>query len=78
MAHIQARQGINTAAVDDADVIAAHAGGGQVCVQVFFYRGGSNYGNRAYYPGARPRTSAPAEILAAFIAQFYASGGRRR
>ena len=71
MAHIQARQGINTEAVDDADVIAAHHEGGQVCVQVFFYRNGRNYGNRAYYP-AHTKDAASGEILAAFLAQFYA------
>ena len=66
MAHIQARQGINTDAVDDADVIAAHHEGGQVCVQVFFYRSGRNYGNRAYYP-AHTKDAEPGEILAAFL-----------
>ncbi len=71
MAHIQARQGINTAAVDDADVVAGHQEGGQVCIQVFFYRAGRNYGNRAYYP-AHTKDAAPGEILAAFLAQFYA------
>ncbi len=71
MAHIQARQGINTEAVDDADVIAAHHEGGQVCVQVFFYRNGCNYGNRAYYP-VHTKDLSRAEILAAFLAQFYA------
>jgi excinuclease ABC subunit C len=71
MAHIQARQGINTAAVDDADVVAAHFEGGQACVQVFFYRNGRNYGNRAFYP-AHTKDSEPAEVLSAFIAQFYA------
>ena len=71
MAHVHARQGINTTAVADADVVAAHAEGGQVCVQVFFYRGGRNYGNRAYYP-AHAKEASIAETLAAFIAQFYA------
>ncbi|MFO1073009.1 MAG: excinuclease ABC subunit UvrC [Geminicoccaceae bacterium] len=71
MAHVQARQGINTDAVEDADVIAAHGEGGQVCVQVFFYRGGRNYGNRAYYP-AHTRDAEAGEILGAFLAQFYA------
>ena len=71
MAHVQARQGINTESVDDADVIAGHAEGGQVCVQVFFYRNGRNYGNRAYYP-AHAKEAEPGEILAAFAAQFYA------
>jgi excinuclease ABC subunit C len=70
MAHIQARQGINTEAVDDADVVAAHLEGGQACVQVFFYRNGRNYGNRAYYP-AHTRDAPPAETLAAFLPQFY-------
>jgi excinuclease ABC subunit C len=71
MAHIQARQGINTEAVDDADVLACATEGGQVCVQVFFYRSGRNYGNRAYYPAHAGEASA-AEILEAFAAQFYA------
>ena len=71
MAHIQARQGINTEAVEDADVVAGHVEGGQVCLQVFFYRAGRNYGNRAYYP-AHTRDATSGEILAAFLAQFYA------
>jgi excinuclease ABC subunit C len=71
MAHIQARQGINTDAVEDADVVAGHLEGGQVCIQVFFYRGGRNYGNRAYYP-VHTKDASPGEILAAFLAQFYA------
>lgn len=70
MAHIQSRQGINTEAVDDADVLAAVVEGGQACVQVFFYRGGRNYGNRAYYP-AHAADSTPGEVLEAFAAQFY-------
>ena len=71
LAHIQARQGINTDAVEDADVVAAHLEGGQVCVQVFFYRGGRNYGNRAYYP-VHVKEASAGEIVAAFLAQFYA------
>jgi excinuclease ABC subunit C len=70
IAHIASKQGINTAAVEDADVIALHEDGGQVCVQAFFYRAGRNYGNRAYYP-AHTRDAEPADVLAAFLAQFY-------
>ncbi|WP_322112137.1 excinuclease ABC subunit UvrC [Arboricoccus pini] len=70
IAHVSSRQGINTDAVDDADIVAMHAEHGQACVQVFFYRGGRNYGNRAYYPG-HTRDSTDAEVLAAFMAQFY-------
>lgn len=71
LAHVTSRQGINTEAVDDADVIAGHEDAGRVCLQVFFYRGGRNYGNRAYYPAHTQERTLP-EIVAAFIAQFYA------
>ncbi len=70
LAHITATQGINTATVGDADVVAAHANGGQVCVQVFFYRGGKNYGNKAFYPTGS-QGSTPGEVLESFAAQFY-------
>ncbi|HEX6143643.1 MAG TPA: excinuclease ABC subunit UvrC, partial [Geminicoccaceae bacterium] len=71
LAHITSRQGINTQAVDDADVVALAADGGQVCVQVFFYRAGRNYGNRAYYP-THVQDREPADIMEAFLGQFYA------
>lgn len=71
IAHIAAKQGINTAAVEDADVIALHEEGGHVCIQAFFYRAGKNYGNRAYYP-AHTRDASASDVLAAFLAQFYA------
>ena len=38
---------------------------------MFFYRAGRNYGNRAYYP-AHTKDATSGEILAAFLAQFYA------
>jgi len=72
LAHIHARQDINVEGVPEADVIAAHAQGGSVCVQVFFFRGGQNLGNRAYFP-AQAKDVATAEVLAAFIGQFYES-----
>ena len=68
---IQARQGINVAGVGEADVIAAHQEGGQTGIQVFFFRAGQNYGNRAYFP-AQARDADVAEVLGAFIGQFYA------
>ena len=67
---IQAHQSINLAGLDEADVIAIHQTGGQTCIQVFFFRSGSNYGNRAYYP-SHDRHAEGAEVLAAFIGQFY-------
>jgi excinuclease ABC subunit C len=71
LAHISSHQGINVSAVDDADVIALAKDGGQACVQVFFYRGGRNYGNRAYYP-THVQDAEPPELLEAFLGQFYA------
>ena len=71
MSQIQARQGINTGAVSDADIIAAAREAGQVCVQVFFFRSGQNYGNRAYFP-RHERDATVTEVLTAFVAQFYA------
>ncbi|MGQ0664695.1 MAG: excinuclease ABC subunit UvrC [Pseudomonadota bacterium] len=71
LTQIQARQDINVDALGDADVIAAHQGGGATCIQVFFFRGGRNYGNRAYFPRHDRRLGA-AEVLGAFIGQFYA------
>jgi excinuclease ABC subunit C len=43
---------------------------GMACIQVFFFRTGQNWGNRAYFPKADP-SLAPGEILGAFIGQFY-------
>ena len=70
LAHVQGHQDINVAALDEADVIAAHQQGGQTCVQVFFFRGGGNYGNRAYFPN-HDKNDEPAAVLAAFLGQFY-------
>lgn len=71
LAHIQSRQGINAARLGDADVIGLWCEGGQACVQVFFYRDGRNYGNRAFHP-THTAEREPGEVLAAFLAQFYA------
>ena len=70
LTQIQAHQDINVEGLVDADVIAAHQVGGQTCVQVFFFRGGRNYGNRAYFPVHERQTTTGA-VLAAFIGQFY-------
>ncbi|MER9301750.1 excinuclease ABC subunit UvrC [Mesorhizobium sp. M0293] len=70
LSHVQSHQGINPATVDEADVFAIHQEGGQVCIQVFFFRTGQNWGNRAYFPKADPTLEA-AEVLGSFLAQFY-------
>lgn len=67
---VQATQGINPRGVEEADVFAAVQDGGQTCIQVFFFRTGQNWGNRAYYPKA-DRSLEAGEVLASFVAQFY-------
>ena len=70
LAQIQARQEINVSSVGEADVIAVHQDGGQACVEVFFFRAGQNFGNRAYFPVHTGAVEA-ADVLAAFLGQFY-------
>ncbi len=67
---IQSHQGINPRSVEEADVVAIHQEGGFSGVQVFFFRTGQNWGNRAYFPKA-DRSLGPGEVLGAFLAQFY-------
>ncbi|RZJ85921.1 MAG: excinuclease ABC subunit UvrC, partial [Brevundimonas sp.] len=61
---------VSAEGVAEADVFALHSDGGQACVQVFFYRGGQNWGGRAYFPRVDKADTDP-EILAAFLGQFY-------
>src|SRR5712672_3718640 len=67
---VQAHQGINPRGVEEADAFALHQEGGYTCVEVFFFRTGQNWGNRAYFPKA-DRTLGPQEVLGDFMAQFY-------
>src|SRR5213076_3471831 len=67
---IQSQQGINPRTVEEADVFAVHQEGGFSCVEVFFFRTGQNWGNRAYFPKA-DRSLSAGEVLGAFLAQFY-------
>ena len=67
---VQSRQGINPRTVEEADVFAVHQQGGYSCVEVFFFRTGQNWGNRAYFPRA-DRSLEAGEVLGAFLTQFY-------
>jgi excinuclease ABC subunit C len=67
---VQSQQGINPRTVEEADVFAIHQEGGYFCVEVFFFRTGQNWGNRAYFPRAE-KSFTPEEVLASFLAQFY-------
>jgi excinuclease ABC subunit C len=70
LTHVQGQQDINVQSVADADVVAAHQAGGQTSIQVFFFRGGQNWGNRAYFP-SHDRQLPVEEVLASFVGQFY-------
>ena len=67
---IQGSQGINPRSVEEADVFAIAEEAGQFCVEIFFFRTGQNWGNRAYFPRA-DKSLSKAEVLGAFVAQFY-------
>ncbi|NQU62484.1 MAG: excinuclease ABC subunit UvrC [Rhodospirillales bacterium] len=71
LTRIQAHHDVNLKAVGEADVVAAYQAGGQTCVQVFFFRTGANFGNRAYFPSHARDDDVPA-VLEAFLGQFYA------
>jgi excinuclease ABC subunit C len=79
LSSISMEQSINPETVVEADVFALHAEGGQACVQVFFFRAGQNWGNRAYFPRVNSMIDEEAEggfgengaILDAFLGQFY-------
>ena len=67
---IQSTQGINPRTVEEADVFAVHQEGGYFCIEVFFFRTGQNWGNRAYFPRAE-KSFTSEEVLGSFLAQFY-------
>ena len=71
LTHVQGHDRINVEGVGDADVVALHQGPGQSCVQVFFFRGGRNNGNRPYFLTHAKQDQGPEEVLGAFLAQLY-------
>ncbi|KPF60990.1 excinuclease ABC subunit C [alpha proteobacterium AAP81b] len=56
--------------VQDADVVALACHGGTMCLQVFFIRGGQNWGHRAFFP-AHTDGVGEDEVLMSFLAQLY-------
>ncbi len=72
LTEVQSAQGINPRTVNEADIVALHLQNGQACVQVFFIRAGQNWGNRDFYPRVGDDVE-EAEVLEAFIGQFYDS-----
>ena len=72
LAQVQAKERVHLAHAAEADVIAAHQAGGHTCIEVFFFRAGANWGDRAYFPVHGREDDAPA-VLEAFLGQFYAA-----
>ncbi len=70
LATVQSRQDATQGKIEEADVIAAFQSGGQTCVQVFFYRAGQNWGNKAYFP-RHDKDQSVDLVLPAFMSQFY-------
>lgn len=70
LTNVQSHQDINLPSNEDTDIIGLHRAGGQSCIQIFFFRGGQNFGNRAYYPSHNTDDDDGA-IIEAFLAQFY-------
>jgi len=71
---VQASQGIE-GVTGDLDIVAAAVDGGRACVQVLFVRGARVLGSKTYYPPLRLQET-PAEVLSAFIPQYYLGGAR--
>lgn len=70
LASVQSRQDTGQGHVEEADIIAGFQQGGQTCIQVFFFRAGQNWGNRAYFP-LHHKDQKMDDVLPAFISQFY-------
>jgi excinuclease ABC subunit C len=71
LTHVQGKDRVNLEAVGDADVVTLHQAAGQSCVQVFFFRGGRNNGNRPYFLTHGKQDQTPGEVMGAFLAQLY-------
>ncbi len=68
---IQGSQAIGAAAASaDADVVALAAASGAICIQMFFIRGGQNWGHRAFFP-VHTEGVGEDEVLLSFLAQLY-------
>ena len=66
---IQARQYVDGRAAD-LDVLAIATQGANACVLLLAFRDGRNFGTRAFFPRTNGEED-PAEVLEAFVAQYY-------
>ena len=72
LAKIQAHSQFSLPHGEDADVLALCMQEGESCIEMFCFRHRRHCGNRAFFPHHPSEVSA-AEIVASFIAQFYAA-----
>ncbi len=70
LAHVRAQQDINPDGIEEADIFSIAMEGGLSAVQVFFIRAGQNWGATIHFP-RHEKGEGPADILAAFLVQFY-------
>ncbi len=70
LAQVQQQHGLTAASIGDADIIALARDKSACCIQLFSYRSGYNYGNRAWFP-ANAAQASDAEIIRNFIGQHY-------
>jgi excinuclease ABC subunit C len=70
LTYVQGSQAIHAEKLGDADLFALACKGGTMCIQAFFIRGGQNWGHRSFFP-AHTADVPEAEVLQAFLAQFY-------
>lgn len=67
---VQSHQTVNSIKLGDCDIIAAYRENDKTSIQVFFYRAGQSWGNRAYFPRHSKEESMPM-VVEAFLGQFY-------
>lgn len=70
MTSVQTHQDIHIDGLQDADIFVLEEAQGQICIQVYFFRAGGNYGGRAYFP-RHSKEDEKSAVLASFLAQFY-------
>lgn len=72
LTQVQQEQGMHPAGVEFADVIALARQGGDACMQVFFFRGGQNFGNRSFFLDDVGEVT-DSDVMQQFLGQFYQS-----
>ena len=70
LTNIQSRQNINVASIKNADIIAVAQAGNLTCIQIFFFRGGKNFGTESSFL-TQPGDISCEESMSAFLTQFY-------